>query len=109
MIKKVIKVIVHVTEPLSQSSGVHDLLPNSVFILVLCKQRFSLGSSLCSQIILELKNTLCFSLLLPLPHFFGGVLWLAQHVKVAGGDVHVRQGVVGFMVVVRVLRFFFWF
>ena len=65
--KKVTRIIVRITEAVSKNREVYDLLPNSVFILVLCKQSFSLGSSLCPRIILELKNTLCFVMLLPLP------------------------------------------
>lgn len=107
--KKVIKIIVRITEPVSKSREVYDLLPNSVFILVLCKRSFSSASSLCPRIILELKNTSCFVTLLPLPrHSFRGVLWLAHlmlQAKVAGGDV--RVAVVSFLVVVGFLRGFF--
>lgn len=87
--KKVIKIIVCIIEPVSR------------FILELCKQSFSLGSSLCPRIILELKNTLCFVTLLPLPwHCFWGVLRLPHlmlRAKFAGGDVR------GLLVL-----FFFW-
>lgn len=77
--KKVIKIIVCITEPVGR------------FILELCKQSFSFGSSLCPRIILGLKNTLCFVTLLPLPwHCFWGVLRLPHlmlRAKFAGGDV----------------------
>jgi len=99
--KEVNKIIIHITEAVGKSREVHDLFPSSVFILVLWKQGFSLGSSLCPRIILELKNTSWFVMLLPLPqHCFWGVLWLAHlmlRAEVAGGDV--KGGVFGFLVV----------
>lgn len=112
MSKKVVKIIVCIIAPVSKSGEVYDPFPSSVFLLVLCKLSFSLGSSLCPRIILELKDTLRCVTLLPFPrHCFWGGLWLVHLMlltKVAGGDVDGGGGG-GFLVLDAVNCNLLWF
>lgn len=71
MSKKVIKIIVCIIAPVSKSREVYALFPSSVFLLVLCKRSFSLGSSWCPRIILELKDTSCHAIAFPVTLLLG--------------------------------------